>query len=75
VPDATLLQKLAELSARVAALEEENIRLPTDMPRDPSKNRAVLRPSRFLLTTPNLIRVRLLDRLNVKERRPRGLRL
>jgi transposase len=39
VPDATLLQKLAELSARVAALEEENIRVKEENARLKSENR------------------------------------
>ena len=39
----------------------------------PTTHRAVLRKSRFLLTTPNLFRVRLLGRLLCKERRPRSL--
>jgi len=39
VPDATLLQKLEELSARVAALEEENIRVKEENARLKSENR------------------------------------
>ena len=68
------------MPARAPATKIESLRklrrsnLPKSRHILPTTNRAVLRPSQFLLTTPNLFRVRLLVSLSGNERRPRSLR-